>query len=364
MKILHIIDNWGLGGAQRALSNWAKYDTENEHEIISLFQHGALKWGDYEVTFLGKSFQNLIGVIFKLRKFIRIHNPDFITLHLDGSRLVYAIATIGISKKHKLIWLDHSGNILINHYGKFLGTLLQKIQKQLSKKVDIIIAVSEEIKKECERTFYAPVRKIFNPVDEAMIEREALQTLSNVPPGIDDKQRIIGFVGRLEPEKGILTFIDIAQDLASRWDAVQFWIVGDGSLMSQTRSRVKEYPKLEGKVFFWGLRQDVFAIMNKMDILLMPSKKETFGLVAVEAFVLRKYVVGYQVGGLTEVLTHSPWGIVVSENNKESFVKKVNNLILNFNQDRINWDNPFQAKIIVKEFQELYDQLLSQSGIK
>ena len=93
---------------------------------------------------------------------------------------------------------------------------------------------------------------------------------------------VIGHVGRFHFQKNHEFLIKIFKELSNRDDRYQLMLVGQGELDQAIKDIVIE-EKLEEKVLFLGVRNDVENLYQCMDAFVMPSKFEGFGLVAIEA---------------------------------------------------------------------------------
>jgi glycosyltransferase involved in cell wall biosynthesis len=130
-----------------------------------------------------------------------------------------------------------------------------------------------------------------------------------VPPGIDipatdgahrEPGRLL-FVGRLEPEKGVLDALAVMRALSSASGSVRGVIVGDGRLAgSVQRAIAAGNDRIEylGRVGAATLQRE-FA---RASVLLMPSRYEGLGLTALEALAAGTPVVGYDVTGLRDAV--------------------------------------------------------------
>jgi glycosyltransferase involved in cell wall biosynthesis len=132
-----------------------------------------------------------------------------------------------------------------------------------------------------------------------------------IPVRADPRRRAphttLGFVGRLEPDKRIDRFFDILECLPNP-ERCSVLIVGDGSLRSYAEIRARG---VDMKVEFAGFVSDVTPLLDCIDVLLMTSDDEPFGLVALEAMARRAAVVATPVrGGLKSLVEQG--GMILS----------------------------------------------------
>jgi N-acetyl-alpha-D-glucosaminyl L-malate synthase BshA len=85
--------------------------------------------------------------------------------------------------------------------------------------------------------------------------------------------------------------------------------VGEGPDLSKVMARVKELGLME-RVIFCGKQDDVAQIISLADIMILPSEKESFGLVALEAMACGVPTVGSDTGGIPELITHGETGFL------------------------------------------------------
>lgn len=116
---------------------------------------------------------------------------------------------------------------------------------------------------------------------------------------------VIGYVGRLVPEKGIDLILQAAAHLQQSADVL---IVGDGPEKAQLQSLATQLGIGERCYFVDAVPQDeVVNYYNAMDVLILPSRttpnwKEQFGRVLVEAMACKVAVVGSDSGAIPEVI--------------------------------------------------------------
>jgi len=113
---------------------------------------------------------------------------------------------------------------------------------------------------------------IFSVIDRENVRKEF---------GICDCH-VIGFVGRLSPEKNIEMILSIANNIANNDKKLRLLIVGDGVEKDKINSKIQELG-ISDIVIMAGARSDINRIMSAMDVLLLPSLFEALGLVLIEA---------------------------------------------------------------------------------
>ena len=368
MRILHIIDHWGLGGAQRALAALIRHERRHEHSVAAVFEHHRQDWDlpqNVPLIFLTRSYSGLGKTVFTLRRHLRRYKPDVIQVHLNGARFLVAMALWGMPHKPVLIWHEHSGQELLKKYGYILGRMLLGWQRSLVKQVNRVVGNSESTLTYLAEFLRVPSRRtalIHCPVDTEHILALAEGRLQRMPEGARTNGPVAGFIGRLADQKGPGDLIAAAQNLQALAPAAQMWVVGEGPLRPSLEKAVHAQG-LADHVIFWGQRRDVYAIMQAMSMILMPSRYEPFGLVAVEAFVLGKPVVGYAVDGLAEVLALSPLGIAVPPGDHSALVNAVLACLENPPRDEsAPVRHPFEPEVICAAWDELYLELAVAHG--
>jgi glycosyltransferase involved in cell wall biosynthesis len=134
-----------------------------------------------------------------------------------------------------------------------------------------------------------------------------------------DHEKIIYYVGRMTPEKGIFILLEAAASVL--WEMcgnVKLVFVGNGQT-EDLKIRAKDLG-LWDKCYFTGFMsdQDLDRFQTVTDCAVFPSLYEPFGIVALESFASHVPVVVSDAGGLPEVVRHAHTGIVTWKNNPES----------------------------------------------
>jgi glycosyltransferase involved in cell wall biosynthesis len=143
--------------------------------------------------------------------------------------------------------------------------------------------------------------------------------------GFDPASPVIGFVGRVHPDKGIETLLRGFKIMRDADPQLRLWLVG-GPMPGE--EHYLEKLKLEAvnlgianDACFLGWRQDAVELMSGMDLLVVPSKKEPFGRVTVEAMLLGVPVIATASGGTLEIVDDLQTGLLFPPNDDQALAR-------------------------------------------
>ena len=146
--------------------------------------------------------------------------------------------------------------------------------------------------------------------------------------GADSKTPVVAAFGHLSEKKGYRElFAAMPRVLAAAPDA-QFWIMGEGELRAELEHAARA-GGFSRHVRFAGFRRDAADVMNAIDVLALPSRREPFGLVYVEAGLLGKPVVACRAGGAVETVADGETGLLVPVNNSNAIADAILSLLDN-----------------------------------
>lgn len=146
--------------------------------------------------------------------------------------------------------------------------------------------------------------------------------------GLTSKSATIGFIGNINPQKGLEYFIYSANIIKKEYAGqIKFLIVGDvksrhTSYYNSLMSLIVDYG-LERDIFFVGRVDDIRDALSVMDIFLITSIAEGTPLVILEAMAMGKPVVATDVGGISEQVINSHTGLLVPPRDIEAISKAV-----------------------------------------
>ena len=114
--------------------------------------------------------------------------------------------------------------------------------------------------------------------------------------------KVVAFAGNVVSVKNVMILPAIFNEVRKLYQGeLSFWIIGDGNLRRAVEDGMKEKSVA---CTFWGNMDPTVMpdMMNCVDVLVLPSKNESFGLVLVEAMACGANAVGSRVGGIPEVI--------------------------------------------------------------
>jgi glycosyltransferase involved in cell wall biosynthesis len=121
---------------------------------------------------------------------------------------------------------------------------------------------------------------------------------------------VVGTFAHLSPKKGHRELIQAAALVLNCLPKAQFWCFGDGPLHGELEQTARELG-IADRFKLFGFRRNVADLMQAIDVMCLPSHREPFGLVYVEAALAEKPVIACRAGGAPEVITHGDTGLLV-----------------------------------------------------
>jgi len=167
------------------------------------------------------------------------------------------------------------------------------------------------------------IKVVYNGIDSnEFLSKEA----SRGDYGFSDEDYLIGILGRVSQEKGHFLAVDAIDKLCHRRKNVCLLVSGKGKLEGKLRAYLRQ-EKLEEKVRFINCRPNQF--LDIIDLLVVPSQKEGFGYSILEAFVKGVPVIGYNTGGIAEIIRNRENGLLFYNYNSFALSETVEDIISN-----------------------------------
>jgi len=152
------------------------------------------------------------------------------------------------------------------------------------------------------------------PVDPNDQKRMRTPTEVRAEFGVDTATPIIGSFAHLSVKKGYRELVRAAELVLNQVPCAQFWCFGEGPLRSELEQQIQA-AGIADRVRLLGFRRDVPDLMRAVDVMCLPSHREPFGLVYVEAALAEKPVIACDAGGAPEIICNGETGLLVRPQN-------------------------------------------------
>ena len=230
-------------------------------------------------------------------------------------------------------------------------------ERLLYTEVDMVIALSKDMKHTLCYEYQIHADKITivpNGLDDMRTEKDDNELLRE-KWFLPEKEKIILFVGRLHPMKGLLFLIRAFRKVLANIPNCRLLIAGSGNYDTY----IQEAKWISAKITFMGFlkKQELCELYQIVDVGVMPSLYEPFGLVALEMMMYELPIVATATSGLNEVIDDESVLKIPILMNPES-VKIDTDLLA----DKIVYllENPQEAKLLGKNARKRYKALYSR----
>lgn len=369
--ILHIAE--ASGGVERylvTLLTKLKKNTEYKHVLVCSSTFDTAKFKDIasEVVVV-QSMQNAISArkdlnaIIAVRKTIRKLKPDIVYCHSSKAGAIGRMADLFI--KNSVIYNPHGWAFNMKSVGKKKIKFYELVERMLALLTDKIVCISEYEKKSALEHQICKTYKlevINNGIDFNELTGLSFRTRSDL--GIPQDAFVVGTVGRLTPQKAPDVFVKAAAKIKESVPNAHFLMVGDdigrGDHRRITEALISEYGLTD---FFQitGWVEDPMSYTDVLDVAVLLSRWEGFGLVLPEYMYMEKPIVATKADAIPYVVSDA--GILVDIDDYDGAAEAVIRLhndrklrldIIKKGKERVKL---FDAQITSDEHEKLFREL-------
>ncbi len=336
-------------GAERLIISLYNFLPKDIYEIRILCLRNLSPYADY----LNKNTDIKIDVIgmknnldfislFRFYKYIRNFQPDIVNFHHFRAALWGRLFT-------KLLKVPV---VLYSVHNKWGGATHRFMDKKMSRFTDAIIPFSlavrnyltEEEKIE-EKYIEGPIYAGIDIEKFSNVNKDEVEVLRK-ELGITNDRNIIGFVGSIDDEKGLIYLIEAVRKLKTTFTDLCCLIIGEGPEKAKFKEIITEY-KLENNFIFLGRRYDIYNLLRLMKVFILPSLREGLPLVVIEAMASSCSVIATDVDGVPEIITHKKNGWLVPPANADTLANAIEVLLTN---------EELREQLIVKGFETVREK--------
>jgi glycosyltransferase involved in cell wall biosynthesis len=365
-KILFFIYEMGAGGAARTLLNIINNLNRERFQpvLVTLNYNGSYESElNDDVTFIKLDTKRLSRSIFKLASIIRKENIDLVFSTIPRVNTIATLATIFSFTKCKNV---------VREADNLGGTFKEKIQLLLFGLVyrmsSQVVSLSEGVKENLVLKYKLPgkrIKVIYNPVDLEKISVLKSEELDEQHDKIFRQGgKVILTAGRLVAQKDQATLVEAFRVLQKEVQA-SLIILGEGPL-KQDLERQLDSAGLREKVYFLGFQRNPYKFISRADLFVLSSKHEGFSHVIAESIASGTMVVSTDCkSGPAEVLEGGKYGFLCEVGNSQEMSGKMIEALTLPEDEKdmlrnagIKRARAFDAKVIVKEYEEVFDEVL------
>lgn len=309
MKIVNVIPNKLLGGAEQAFIDYNEALALKGHEVFAIYN----KAGKIKTKIKkAKNIKYLPSIFFKPLMLlfpyyflkIKIIGPKLIIIH--NRKLLNLFSLIGKILKTPVVLVCHTDKTKLIEKADYLFSITNN-QKEIFKKSGF----------DENKIFIIP-----NMITEKR-EYSEFKGFSNPP--------VFGIIGRFDPMKGFGTFIEACHLLKEK--NINFLAKIAGSPQSQYMDEYKRikhlvsYYKLEKHVEFMGWIDNKDEFYNNIDVFVLPSNYEPFGIVLLEAMMYSKPIISSLSEGPSEIFKNNNASLTFSINDAIGLSDKMSDIL-------------------------------------
>jgi L-malate glycosyltransferase len=307
IRLLLVVDSLEVGGAERQVVDLAGALRRKGYGItvacsVAGDLSGALEEAGVPVRPLLKRLAKRrlsLAYAWRLRRLLKGEQFDLVHAHIYASIAAAAIATLETDVP--LVITEHTE-------ASWQDWRARWVSRWVYRRAARIIAVSTPIRRRLiERDDVHP--DLITIVPNAVASASEPHADAPLPTELR-KRPLVGVVARLQPEKGVSSFLKAAARVAPQFPEAHFVVAGDGPFRQELVA-LTENLDLGSRVHFLGFRADASALMRSLDVLVAPSLTEGSPLVTLEAMAAGVPVVASAVGGIPDQVRHDKEGLLV-----------------------------------------------------
>ena len=375
MKIL-IINNFNsenrVGGVEHYLHELVQYaEKNNSNYIFKWFGKDKLKTNWIEKFYNKNSTQEII-------REIESFHPDVIHCFSIGSPVTPHFMKFAKSKRIPIVYsfrdyyyicpknfmLNNKNEVLCKHesvlecilhhqakrnilFDTFLNLKQSYHKKIIKKHIDYFLTPSENLTQFVSKHFQKEGKTLPNPI---LIK----QNQDSFSEG-----NYILFVGRLVPEKGVLSLLKAFQQILKQFPNEQLWIVGEGNQSEELQNFTKTN-RLKSVSFLGNKsREELKDIYANSKFSVVPSEYlEAYGNVILESLAFGKTVITSDLVGIKNEIEQEKVGLTYSFKNQKALEEKLVELLSNSSL-KIKLENNIPKYLAGKSFSKHFDNLVS-----
>jgi glycosyltransferase involved in cell wall biosynthesis len=181
---------------------------------------------------------------------------------------------------------------------------------------------------------------------------------------LSDRPNVIGYIGRLSPEKGVQHFVSSLSTILHAKNEIHILIGGDGPLKKDIIRAIKN-ENLNNRVKFsgWISHDDLPQYLNQLRLLVLPSYTEGLPNIMLEAMACGTPVLATPVGAIPDIIKDGETGFIMQNNSPECIAENVqralncSDLAVIANNGRQLVQNNYSFEKTVSEWKKIFETI-------
>lgn len=183
--------------------------------------------------------------------------------------------------------------------------------------------------------------------------------------GLDENSFVIGFVGRITHDKGVNELFAACKKLFGKEPNFYLIMIGDNEKSKSIDEKLYQWSLSEERVIYCGKTNEVEKYMSALDIFILPSYREGFGSVVIEAEAMGVPVIVTNIPGPIDAMLANETGLIVEKGSSLSLLEIIDKMAYNptmcsiMSENAVNFvKDKFDQEILVKKILEDRERLL------
>ncbi|HPC95981.1 MAG TPA: glycosyltransferase family 4 protein [Sedimentisphaerales bacterium] len=361
IRVLHIIDHLGYGGAPFVVKNLVeRMPADQVQSYVCALRPNPRPLPIDATTVTLKSGKYSLAAMRSVPKLCEEHRIDIVHAHLQKAVIVALLARPRFT-----------ASLVLHEHGPVFrggsGCVYRWTLRRFGSRADAIIANSQAAAvaiRQAMSDSRLPVVIVANFIDLERFDPDRCDRRTvRESLGLTEERFVVGFVGRLDRAKGVDLLVDAAARLPRDERSWCIYLLGDGPEKAALAKRIRRLG-LERIVVLAGLHENTARVMRAFDLAVVPSRREAFGIAALELMRMRVPVIVSPVGGLPELVRDGETGIVLSRLDVETIAQEIRKLASDETlRDRLarrasEYAGRFDGISAVRQVVEVYQRLI------
>ena len=304
--------------------------------------------------------KNISKNVFVIAQYLRERKPSIFYSSMTYVNVIAGLAIILANYRGNIIFSEHSNLSTRNKNNPgILSRVITLLAKAVYKRADVIVCVSEGVKKDLNTVFpdLKNVKVIFNPIENFHTPKREFN--NNV-------FRIIS-MGRIDKEKNftllIQAFSIVLKKCSGLGKKLELFILGEGYEKEKLKLLIKDL-QLDENVVLPGFVNNPAEILASSDLFVLSSNREGFGNVIVEALSCGLPIISTDCpSGPSEILKGGKYGKLIPVNDIESMANAIIETItigaeISTPQERRLRAKDFSVDKIVNQYELLFEECI------